>query len=162
MRSDTLVIDIGQNLVGVYSVVNRKYVPYRGECIRLAIERIEKALEVVTYNGNRYDIVELQKLKKGLGIEGELRIRGRHTDMQEVCWSTRILGSSLYNTYNYHFSTVPPFPDTHEGSNRTDVYKTFKLWRLWKQDRLRILDGQYLQAQHNKPSQRTRQRAARR
>src|SRR3990172_5676164 len=127
MSRDTLVIDIGQNLVGVYSVANRKYVPYRGDRIRLAIERIEKAIEVVTYNGNRYDIVELQKFKTGLGIEGELKIRGRHTDMQEVCWSTRILGSSLSNTYNYHFSTVPPFPDTHEGSNRTDVYKTFKL-----------------------------------
>ena len=144
MSDKTIIIDVGQNLVGVYSVATRKYVPYRGVRIQKAIDRIEKAKEIVTYNGNRYDIVELGKFKKEFGIAGELTIRGRHTDMQEICWSTRILGSSLYNTYNYHFSTMPSFPDTHEGNNRTDVYRTFKLWKLWKQKRLRILDGQYL------------------
>jgi hypothetical protein len=33
------------------------------------------------------------------------------------------------------------FPDTHEGSNERDVFMTLKLWELWKQGKLKILDG---------------------
>ena len=143
MTDDTLVIDLGQNLVGVYSTRSRKYFPYRNESIRKAIKRIEEAREIVTYNGNHYDLAELQKFKQALSGT-DLKIRGIHTDMREVCWSVRIWGSSLNNTYSHHFSTMRRFPDTHEGSNRADVYMTFKLWRLWKQNRLRIVDGQHI------------------
>ena len=143
MVNDILILDTGQNLVGVYSVESRKYVPYRGRRIGIAIDRIEKAREIVTYNGNRYDLTELRNFKSSLG-GSDLRIRGVHTDMREVCWSTRILGSNLYKTYSLHFPKTPCFPNTHEGSNRTDIYMTFKLWRLWKQGRLKALDGKQL------------------
>src|SRR5258705_8819782 len=33
--------------------------------------------------------------------------------------------------------TIPPFPDTYEGSAERDCYMTFKLWGLWKQNKLK-------------------------
>ena len=64
--------------------------------------------------------------------------------MSSVCWSDRIRGSSLENTYKIQFGACPEFPDTHEGSNQRDVYMTFKLWEAWKQGTLRIIDGHEL------------------
>ena len=59
------------------------------------------------------------------------------------------------NTYSIHFdiNSCPSFPyahdgssecNNHEGSNQRDVYMTFKLWELWKQHKLKVLDGLYL------------------
>jgi hypothetical protein len=139
-----LVIDTGEDIVGIYSVEEGKYVPYRGRAISSAIQRIETAEEVVTYNGRHYDLEELGKFA-GLPAGEKLSLKGVHTDMRIVCWSDRIWGSSLHNTYSMHFSDDhPSFPYTYEGSNESDVYMTFKLWELWKQGRLRILDGQYV------------------
>src|SRR5271155_3300532 len=55
----TLVVDTGQNLVGVFSVEEQLYVPYRGAEILIALQRIAEADEVVTYNGKDYDLKEL-------------------------------------------------------------------------------------------------------
>jgi hypothetical protein len=142
----TLVIDTGQDIVGIFSVEENKYVPYRGRDIATAIRQIGSADEVVTYNGKEgaqwSDLVELGK---HAGVTGELPLKGVHTDMRSICWSDRIWGSSLINTYSKHFDidSCPSFPDTHEGSNERDVYMTFKLWELWKQQKLKVLDGQY-------------------
>lgn len=136
----TLVIDTGQDIVGIFCVEERKYVPYRGDDIPLAIQRIETAEEVVTYNGKDYDLEELGKCA-GLASGQRLPLKGTHTDMRSICWSDRIRGRSLSNTYLMHFSDCPSFPDTHEGSNEADVFMTFKLWELWKLGQLKVLDG---------------------
>ncbi len=65
-----------------------------------------------------------------MGIAGNLPINGIHTDMRSICWSDRIWGSNLQGT-------IPPFPDTYEGSAERDCYMTFKLWELWKQNKLK-------------------------
>jgi hypothetical protein len=113
--------------------------PYRGGAISAAIRRIEIAEEVVTYNGKNRDLADLGKFA---GMPGDLPLNGVHTDMRSICWSDRIWGSGLRDTYLKHFMELPSYPDTYEGDNERDVYMTFKLWELWKDNRLKILDGQ--------------------
>jgi hypothetical protein len=88
--------------------------------------------------GKRYD---LERLGKFAGLMVDLPLKGIHTDMRSVIWSDRILGGNLYDTYAMHFATPPSFRDTYEGHNERDVYMTFKLWELWKQGKLKKLDG---------------------
>jgi hypothetical protein len=139
----TLVIDTGMDIAGIFSVDEDRYIPYRGCDRLLAVQRIEAADEVVTFNGTAHggwsDLVELGKL---VGMPDGLPLTGVvHSDMRSICWSDRIWGKSLVNTYSMHFTDCPTFPDTHEGSNERDVYMTFKLWELWKLGKLKILDG---------------------
>jgi hypothetical protein len=135
----TLVIDTGQDIVGVFCVEDGNFVAYRGEEIQSAIRRIATADEVVTYNGKGRDLYDLGAL---FGLTGELPLKGIHTDMRSVCWSDRIFGSSLDNTYAMHFTKRPIFSDPpHERSCHLDVYMTFKLWELWKLGNLKVLDG---------------------
>ena len=136
----TLVIDIGQNLIGLFSVDENRYVAYRDAEIRIAIEKIESAQEVVTYNGSNYDLEELGKFA-GLPAGEKLPLHGQHTDMRSICWSDRIFGKNLISTYSLHFTECPDFPNTHEGSNERDTYMTFRLWELWKQEKLKVSDG---------------------
>jgi len=141
MKADTLVIDTGDDIVGVYSVGDRQFKPYRGVAIVDALARIEAATEIVTYNGNRYDLDKMAKFAQSAGVS--FAFKGKHTDMCEICWSSRILGSSLENTFRTQFKTAPPsFPDTYEGNCECDVYMTYRLWVAWKDGSLRILDGQ--------------------
>ena len=137
---EVLVIDTGENLCGVYAVADRQYTPYRGAQIAAAIARIQRAAVVVTYNGKRFDFVMLGRY---CGLENDelLTIDGEHVDMREVCWSDRIFGSSLANTYLRHFDELPPFEDSHEGSNRLDCELTCALYELWKQGKLLVIDG---------------------
>ena len=140
MEDDTLIFVTGQDIVGIYSVKRAEYIPYQGAEIRKGIERLVRAKEIVTYNGNHRDLIDISKF---MGLpEGQLvAIEGHHTDMREICWSTRIWGSSLVNTYEMHFNDVPHFADTYEGSNEQDVYMTFKLWECLKNRSLKVLDG---------------------
>jgi hypothetical protein len=82
----TLVVDTGQNLVGVFSAEEQLYVPYRGVEILIALQRIAEADEVVTYNGKNYDLKELGRFA---GLNGDLPLRGIHSDMRSICWSDR-------------------------------------------------------------------------
>jgi hypothetical protein len=143
-----LVIDAGQSIVGVYSVEGREYIGYRGSRISEAIERVQNADEVITYNGEMYD---LEQLGKSAGIDGELPIRGKHIDMQRMVWDP-IVGSSLVRTYGMHFKDCPDFPfghrdsedcDDYEADNQRDVYMTLKLWELWKEKKLNIVGSNY-------------------
>ena len=49
--TETLVIDTGQDIVGIFSVEDDAYTPYRGADISTALQRIQSADEIVTYNG---------------------------------------------------------------------------------------------------------------
>jgi hypothetical protein len=138
----TLIIDTGMDIVGIFSVEDDRYTSYRGDAIASAITPIESADEVVTYNGSVHDgwsdLVELEKLSRK---PNGLSFKGTHADMRKICWGDRIWGCSLTKTYAKHFASCPTFSDTHEGSNERDVYMTFKLWELWKQGELKIIDG---------------------
>jgi hypothetical protein len=138
----TLVIDTGQNIVGIFSVEEDAFAAYRGSDMGAAAKLVQTADEVVTYHGSVHDgWSDLVKLGQALGIPDGLPLNGIHTDMRTVCWSDRIMGSSLANTYKKQFGDLPVFPDTHEGSCESDVHMTFKLWEAWKQGKLRIIDG---------------------
>lgn len=133
-----LVVDTGEAIVGIYSVADARYVPYRDRYMLEAIERIEAADELVTYNGKRYDI---QRLSEIAGEHGRtFRFSAEHSDMREICWKG-ILGSSLRETYKRCIGVPPDFPDTYEGSNESDVYLTYRLWEVWQRDELRDIHG---------------------
>jgi hypothetical protein len=125
-----LVVDVGESIIGVQDARRGRYFAYYGDKRIRALERLEEADEVITYNGNRYDIDKLNKLSIQLrGIN--FCMQGIHTDMRELCWPG-ILGSNLLSTYEKHIGIAFDFPDTYEGSNRSDVYMTKMLWLHWK------------------------------
>jgi hypothetical protein len=145
----TLVIDTGQDIIGIYSVEACEYLAYRGSMIAEALERVRNADEVITYNGELRDLLDLSRFA---GIDGDFPLKGRHTDMQVTCWAP-LFGSSLTRTYNMHFTDCPEYPfsgtnsektGAYEASNRRDVYMTLKLWELWKEDKLRLMGYGYL------------------
>ncbi len=140
MKADILVIDTGNDIVGVYSVGDNQFKPYRGTAIVDALTRIETVAEIVTYNGNCYDLDNMAKFAQSAGAR--FTLKGKHTDLCEICWSPRIRGSSLENTFKMQFMIAPPsFPDSYEGNCERDVYMTYQLWLAWKDGSLRILDG---------------------
>jgi CRISPR/Cas system-associated protein Cas10 (large subunit of type III CRISPR-Cas system) len=125
-----LVFDVGENIIGVQNTNGGRYIPYRGEKRINAIERLEKAHEIVTYNGNLYDLKKVNELSHSL--------RGfsftppkKHTDIREEYWPN-IWGSNLYNTFKENIKKSREFPDTYEGSNQADVYMTLMLWKKLK------------------------------
>jgi hypothetical protein len=135
----TLVVETGVSIVGIFSVEDNNYIPYRWpDDIPVALQRIAAADELVTYNGENYD---LRKLGEFAGSPGDFVLTGTHTDMRSICWSDLIAGSSLTKTYLMHFGEFPTFSDTYEGSNERDCYMTFKLWQRWKEGSLVVLDG---------------------
>lgn len=145
----TLVIDTGQDIIGIYSVEDREYLAYRGSRIAEALHRIQNADEVITYNGERRDLLDLARFA---GIEGDFALKGKHTDMQVKVWAP-IIGSSLTRTYEMHFEDCPECPFSaagsevigdYEAANRCDVYMTLRLWKLWKADKLKLMGYGYL------------------
>ncbi|PSJ18149.1 ribonuclease H-like domain-containing protein [Nitrosomonas supralitoralis] len=130
MSEKILVVDVGESIIGIQPVKFGRYIPYYGDKRVRALERLEDAGEVVTYNGNEYDIRELNKLSIRLR-NTDFIMRGIHTDMRELCWPN-IWGSNLRDTYKRYCSIKTEFPDTYEGSNRSDVFRTLHLWRYWK------------------------------
>lgn len=130
MNSNTLVLDVGQSIIGLQKPYRGRYMPYYEQKRIHAFGRLESADEIVTYNGNGYDLDELNKLSLKLR-DKDFEFLGIHTDMKEIIWPG-IRGSNLSGTYSLYFSSVKKFPDTYEGSNRSDVYMTLMLWRYWK------------------------------
>ena len=64
-----------------------------------AAKLVQTADEIVTYHRSVHEgWSDLVKLGQALGIPDGLPLSGIHTDMRMVCWSDRIMGSSLANT----------------------------------------------------------------
>lgn len=127
---DTLVFRTSENLLGVYSVKQRKYASYRSPYTSEGILRLIKAREIVSYKGTRDDLPRLAahlKLPKGK----QLSIRGIHVDLQKV-YNRGQRDPGLVPTYKKRFDLLPKFPDTPEGRNRAAIAMTFRLWQLWK------------------------------
>lgn len=137
---DTLVIDTGEDIVGIYSVAEQQYTPYRGNRIAEALERIQRAAVVVTYNGKHADLIHLGRFA-GLKNDAHFPINGKHVDMRTVCWSDEIWGSNLRSTYLKNFPSLPDVEDTYEGSNQLDTLMTLSLYQLWNWGQLRVVDG---------------------
>lgn len=141
----TLVIDTGlPRVVGVFSVEENEYVLYRDDDVATAIQRIKNADEVVTFNGTDTGDAhnDLAVLGAFVGIEGELPLKGVHTDMLPIYWSDSYFGCGLKDIYSRLFGADHRFPiepddgndaDTYIMGNRLDVLMTFKLWERWKQ-----------------------------
>lgn len=144
----TLVIDTGQDIIGVYSVEDQQYIAYRGSRIAEALERIRNADKVITYNGECRDLIDLAKFAR---IDGDFPLKGEHIDMREKVWAPLVWGSSLTETYRRHFEDCPEIPfgagsptcDGYESNNQRDVYMTLKLWELWKENKLRLMGYVY-------------------
>lgn len=138
MNKEILVFDVEDNGLGIYSVTCDEYILYIGKDRIKAVERLIKAKEIISYNGNRYDLVEISKYC-GLHNDELIKIEGVHTDMIEICWPG-IRGSSLRNTYLRIFEkeTLQRFSGRFDNSNECDCYMTFKLWETWKNDTLRL------------------------
>ena len=131
MSYDTLVFDTGMTIIGIFSVKKREYQAYYGDDRRKAAQRLVRAQEIVSYNGKRYDVMDISR---ALGLPERQRpsFKGVHRDMREIRW-VNILGSNLRYTYSLHFPDAPSFPDTYEGSNQMDCYMAWKLWECWKE-----------------------------
>ena len=108
----TCIVDVGIDIVGVLNVQQRKYTAYRGQDVLRAIQVIQDAAAVATYNGKHYI---LRKLGALAGLEDELPLKGTHTDMRSICWSDEIWGSNLASAYKYHFHDGPRIPDFEDG-----------------------------------------------
>lgn len=126
----TLVVDVGQSIIGIQPVRFGRYIPYYGDKRIRALERLEEADEIVTYNGNEYDISELNKISTCLRGKPFTTLGG-HIDMREICWPN-IWGSNLTDTFKKYCIEQREFPKTYEGSNNSDVFMTLCLWRYWK------------------------------
>jgi hypothetical protein len=80
---ETLVIDVGTTMFGIFFVKKAVYVPYVLDDRRAALYLLQNADEVVTYNGMKYDLTELGMLA---GLTDELPLKGFHPDMARICW----------------------------------------------------------------------------
>jgi len=125
----TLVFDVGMSIIGIQNSNGGRYIPYYGDGRKKALERLERACEIVTYNGNRYDLKELNTLSLSLRGKG-FKAPKNHIDIREKFWPN-ILGKCLGDTFNDNVASSRVFPDTYEGSNQADVYRTWMLWKHW-------------------------------
>ena len=142
MVRNVVVVDAGESIVGVYGVAEAVYTAYRGKEMIRAVLRVQEADELVTYNGNRYDLKRLSEI--AAQSSRQFVLSGEHSDMQDICWGN-ILGSNLYNTYVRCVGSQPPaFPETYQGSNELDVYMTHKLWQLWCARKLMDIHGRII------------------
>jgi hypothetical protein len=131
-----LVIDIGTpRFLGILSISDMKYTSYKGESTREGIARIYASDQLITFNGDRYDLAE----RGGFPELQNLPPTVAHVDMMAECWQAdqRFFGKGLRKIYDLLFDSVPAFPDTYEGDNELDCYMALKLFELWKAGRLR-------------------------
>ena len=131
-----IVLDCGQRCVGILNVKDMTFRIYTlGIDMAAAISIIQAAEEVVTYNGEIYD---LKKLGEFNGLAEPLPLSGRHSDMRSIRWDP-ILGSSLSGTYGEFFRYPPkvnPDASPYDWNIESDVMMTFELWKLWKAGQL--------------------------
>lgn len=151
MTAEVLAFDWGTTVIGVLDINSNAYTAYRyGEDMVAGAKRIiSTSGTVVSFNGNRYDLIEIAKIL-GYSSVSEMDVRGTHDDMLEIIsdirWPPRpgsasILGRGLPATYSYYFGEHLPLPpagvqDDYLISNWRDCYMTAELWRKWKRGEL--------------------------
>ena len=136
----TLVLDVGQSIIGIYCVQHRRYDAYQDVRRIHGLRRIARAGELITYNGDRYDLTEISLLSERLGYAA-FKLPPRHVDMRTVCWGPHIIGSSLENTYERQFGSIPSPSTSYEEDCRRDVRMTFELWSAWCRRALKVNYG---------------------
>jgi hypothetical protein len=151
MTAEVLAFDWGVSVIGVLDVNSNAYTAYRyGDDMAEGAKRvISTPGTIVSFNGNRRDLVEIAKLL-GFSSVADMNVRGTHNDMLEITsdirWppdpgSVSILGPGLNATYSYYFGEQSPTPpaeiqDDYIVSNWRDCYMTAELWRKWKRGEL--------------------------
>ena len=141
---DTLAFDVGDDIVGVLDMNTGQYEPYRGKRKTVAAERLINCVGVlVSFNGNRYDLLRLAWLLGKTSVD-ELGIQAEHFDMREIAsihrWppdpgTTPIRGESLLDTYAHYYPDEPvigppiSFSDDYDISNCQDCWMAGQLWR---------------------------------
>jgi hypothetical protein len=123
---NSIVFDVGDNLIGLMDVENKDYQFYYGDNRIEAIELLENAIKIITFNGLLYDIEEVNKASVKLRNK-PFSPNGEHIDIMSECWEHCYAGS-LTKCYGEIINIDVYFPDTHLGSNEQDVYKTLTLW----------------------------------
>ena len=131
-----LVLDAGvPRFMGILSISDGLYTPYYERSAGKGIERIRAADQVITFNGNRYDLTgrgafpELQNLPETV----------TDIDMMGICWCAdhKLFGKGLKDINLLLFGSLPFFPDTYEGDNERDCRMTLKLFQSWQVGQLR-------------------------
>jgi hypothetical protein len=150
-NGEILAFDWGTTIVGILDVNSNEYTAYRHRSeMPDGARRIFFAIgTIVSFNGDRRDLVELAKL---LALPPGLMaiISGHHDDMADIISRIRwppdpgtspICGKSLDDTYRYYFGNVlTPAPlhiqDDYEANNWRDCHMTAELWKKWKREGL--------------------------
>lgn len=138
---EVLAFDTGIDVVGILEIGTGEYTAYRGlKRMAEGARRLLKAREIISYNGNRYDLKELASILGFSSVE-ELIIEGTHYDMQEICWNP-IFGSDLVFTYEENYGTSPIaspdyVTDSYEIDNYRDAFRAAELYRSWKKGTLK-------------------------
>lgn len=150
--NEALAFDWGKHIIGILDINTGLYTPYRtkDEIVRGAERIVSSTGNVVSFNGNVRDLVEIAKI---LGVPSgeELAIRGVHNDMLEITSIIRypprdgtgyINGPGLDATFEHFFGKLeikspPHINDDYEISNWKDCYKTAELWKKWRRGELR-------------------------
>jgi hypothetical protein len=128
------IVDVGDNLIGISGSTNFSYTAYYGNDRISALEILENAKEIVTFNGKRYDYKQLCHFSEKLR-SSPFNFRGVHTDIMPSCWQFAF-AANLINCFKKIVGEEVSFPDTHEGSNQSDVYMTLKLWEFINKNKL--------------------------
>ncbi|AIY65221.1 ribonuclease H-like domain-containing protein [Pseudoalteromonas piratica] len=127
LMNKSIVFDVGTNLIGIMDTNETVYRHYYGSNRLEAIELLENATEIVSFNGKKYDIKEVNKVSIELR-EIPFSPKGTHTDILNKCWDYCFAGS-LDKCFKEIIGADVTFPDTHLGSNEKDVYQTLMLWK---------------------------------
>ena len=136
----TLIVDLGETVIGVYCVEDDTYIPYREPEYKIARNRIATADEVVTFNGEEYDLW-MQPLSTKNG--SKFLLSGVHTDMKIHCYGIwGCCGTKLRENFELNFGNyeIPSrgYTDKYVVSNWEDVFMTLKLWELHRRKALKV------------------------
>lgn len=131
LTRDTLVFAAERNLLGIYSVKQRKYTAYQGPRMAEGILRLIRAREIVSYQGERRALPRLAAFLK-LPRGSALHLRGTHVDLHRAGPARRRADATLAAAYRREFGPPPSFPRSAEGANRRAIHMTFRLWQHWR------------------------------
>jgi len=129
-----------------YLVESRRYEyfdPRTEKDVLKLIARLKDATEVVSFNGESFD---LPVLREHHGLKGRVPTKGRHTDLCVVL-SEQGRGGSLNDAVSLNLgkqklaiNTLPHDPVERSHARKacqSDVRQTYRLWKLHREKKLR-------------------------
>jgi hypothetical protein len=107
------------------------------------IDVLAEANEVVSYNGSRYDLLVL---RRHYSLANRIPKKGRHTDLATILsrragFNVKLNRAALLNLgeskHTWGRETAKLNLQALKRAARSDVWQTYRLWRLYKQGALR-------------------------